>query len=99
MYEDTNDDYSGGDYNFIELSENKFELVKNLKKDFPTELLSEPKTTFGCPDCADQGGLVIQYANNGTIKSWRVDKSKSQVPSYLHNYMDKIEAAIEQINK
>lgn len=98
LFEDSNDKYSGTDFCFIELGNDKFDLAKDLIDYFPTQLLSENENTLGCPDCADQGGLFIQYSKNGIIQSWRIDQSKSSVPDYLHEFMDKVNERIELIN-
>ena len=99
LFEDTIDDYSGRNLNFIELSNNKFEEVKDLIEFFPNELLKSDKSIFGCPDCADGGGLFIQYSENGKLKTWRIDQDKKNVPSYLHGFIDKVNDKIRIINK
>ena len=98
LSEDTIDDYMGRDLNFVPLEDQKFELVKDLIDSFPNQLLYEKKTVFGCPDCADGGGLFIQYSKNGKIKSWRIDQTKKNVPNYLHDFMDKVNEKIRLIN-
>lgn len=98
LFEDTEDDYSGSNLNFIKLDNEKFEQVKNLMDYFPKELLSENETILGCPDCADGGGLFIQYYYNGSLKSWRIDQAKSQVPKYLHGFIDEVKDKIQLIN-
>lgn len=98
LFEDSADDYNGQNLDFTELSNEKFELVKDLKDDFPKQLLSETETTFGCPDCADGGGLFIQYAVNGSIKSWRIDQNKDNVPSYMRDFIDKVNEKIALLN-
>ena len=99
LFEDTIDDYSGRNLNFIELSNNKFEEVKDLIEFFPNELLKSDKSIFGCPDCADGGGLFIQYSENGKLKTWRIDQDKKNVPSYLHGFIDKVNDKIRIIKK
>lgn len=98
LFEDTEDDYSGRDLNFIKLDNKKFELVKGLMDYFPNKLLNENDTILGCPDCADGGGLFIQYYHNGSLKSWRIDQAKSQVPNYLHEFIDQVNRKIQLIN-
>ncbi len=98
LFEDTNDNYVGIDFNFIKLTNEKFEAVKDLVDFFPNELLTSSETTFGCPDCADGGGLFIQYSKNGVIRNWSIDQSKSNVPNFLHNFMDKVNEKIQLIN-
>tara|TARA_R110002050_G_scaffold350_4_gene2313 strand:- start:29063 stop:29527 length:465 start_codon:yes stop_codon:yes gene_type:complete len=98
LFEDTVDDYSGQHMEFVELEDAKFEQVKDLVNFFPNRLLHDTETVFGCPDCADGGGLFIQYSNNGNVKSWRIDQDKNNVPSYLHEFMNKVNVKIELIN-
>lgn len=95
LFEDTNDDYSLENLNFTELDNSKFEQVKDIVDEFPERLLNEDTKIFGCPDCADGGGLFIQYSNNGNIKSWRIDQVKDNIPTYLHSFIDKVNAKIQ----
>ena len=98
LYEDTIDDYSGQQMNFVELDKALFEAVKDLPSFLPQELLNATETFIGCPDCADGGGLFILYSQNGNEKSWRIDQNKSQLPEYLHNFVDKVNEKIGLIN-
>ncbi|WP_045800864.1 hypothetical protein [Flagellimonas lutaonensis] len=98
LFEDTIDDYSGKELNFIELEHRKFEQVKDLIDFFPSQLFLEKGRIFGCPDCADGGGLFIQYSQNGNVKSWRIEQNKDNVPSYLHEFMDQVNEKIRLIN-
>lgn len=98
LYEDTIDDYSGQNMEFVELENELFEEVRDIEDFFPSQLLNQNETVFGCPDCADGGGLFIQYSENGILKSWRIDQTKSNVPSYLHNFIDKVNEKIALIN-
>lgn len=98
LFEDSIDDYSGQNLEFLELGNDKFEQTKNLVDLFPNQLLNDNESVFGYPDCADGGGLFIQYSDNGNVKSWRIDQVKGNVPNYLHNFMDKVNEKIELIN-
>ena len=79
LYEDTNDSYNENDFNFVLLPESLFEQVRDLWDEIPSELLAEADQTFGCPDCADQGGLFIQYAAEGEVQTWRIDQNQGSV--------------------
>jgi hypothetical protein len=98
LYEDSNDNYALEPFNFEALDNAIFEQVKDLVDYFPMNLLSENESVLGCPDCADGGGLFIEYSKNGTVKNWRIDKMKNNVPSYLHDFMDKVNEKIGLIN-
>jgi len=98
LYEDIVDDYSGQNLDFAALDSEQFELVNDLADYFPTQLLNENDTIFGCPDCADGGGLFIQPSDNGVLKSWRIDQVQNNVPSYLHDFIDQVNERIVLIN-
>jgi len=99
LYKDLNSNYPGQPpYNFSLLEDNQFNAVKDLPTYLPPELLADTNTYFGCPDCADQGGLFIEYKNGEGIKNWRIDQNISQVPEYLHSFIDKVNEKIGVIN-
>ena len=96
IYEDANDSYNGSQgFDFVKLNDSMYELVIKIADDIPNELLSEENQTFGCPDCADQGGLYIEYGTSEKIGKWSIDQNKSSVPEYLHSYMDLINEKID----
>ena len=99
LYEDSNDNYSINPLNFEPLESTKFELVKDLMLFFPEKLLTENEDIIGCPDCADGGGLYIEYSKNGIVKHWKIDQMKMNVPTYLHAFMDKVNEKIALINQ
>tara|TARA_R110002049_G_scaffold37208_1_gene117452 strand:+ start:20682 stop:21146 length:465 start_codon:yes stop_codon:yes gene_type:complete len=99
LYEDSQDNYSHETFSFEVLGNDKFEQAKDLIDYFPTKLLSEKETTIGCPDCADGGGIYIEYSKDGIVKSWRIDQMKNNIPNYLHDFMDKVNEKISLINK
>ena len=97
LYEDSNDVYFGeGPFTFLELSQSKFTLVEDLESFIPQGLIALPDSTFGCPDCADQGGVFIQYAHDGVVQSWRIDQS---APFFLEDFVDKVNEKITLINQ
>ncbi len=99
LYEDSNDNYSINPLNFEPLESTKFELVKDLMLYFPEKLLTENEDIIGCPDCADGGGLYIEYSKNGIVKHWKIDQMKMNVPTYLHAFMDMLNEKIALINQ
>lgn len=103
LFEDTNDQYPGNQEffsgNFVELGDDKYILVKDLVDQFPNQLLNESETIFGCPDCADQGGLYLEYKSDQVHKFWILDQAKTGVPEYAQEYMDLINQKIDLINE
>lgn len=99
LYEVTQHDYAGENLEFIVLDKELFDQEKDIRRAFPQQLIEEKETVIGCPDCADGGGLFIQYAKNGKVHSWRIDQNKGNVPSYLHAFMDQVNAKIELLDQ
>lgn len=99
LFEDTLDNYNGEPLNFEELDNDKFEQVKDLANSFPKSLLSESENFIGCPDCSDGGGIFIVYSKNGIKKSWRIDQFKTNIPDYLHDFIDNVNEKISLINE
>lgn len=98
LFRDTIQDYSGQNRVFVKMGDEQFEKVKDLADYFPRKLLQEKEAVIGCPDCSDGGGFWVEYSENGKVSSWRIDKDKNHVPSYLHKFMDKIGEKIDLLN-
>ena len=94
LYEDTLDDYAGRERNFVALDNSTFLLVKDLADQFPTQLLATTEEFIGCPDCADGGGIFIQYVRDDQVRTWRIDQVKSNIPTFLHPFVDEVNEKI-----
>lgn len=89
--------YYSENLNFMNdpLPDARYQLVKKLVDDFPKYLLDNPDKTFGCPDCADQGGIHIQISEKGTLKNWHIDTVVDNQPAEIRGYITKVLSAIE----
>ncbi len=95
LYEDTRDVYGiSSSFDFVEMGHDKFLEVNDLPDYFPEELLHTDTATFGCPDCVDQGGLLIVLYEDDQRRVWKIDMVKEQVPAYLHEFMDRVKEKI-----
>ncbi len=100
LYEDTTDDYYKIEpFNFVELGEDKFDKVKDLTSYFPVSLFINDSEQYGYPDWGDQGGYFIQYVEGASFRTWTIDKRKSSIPDFLHEFTDKVNEKIEIINQ
>jgi hypothetical protein len=101
LFEDTKDQYlnSKNFYlgNYVQLSQQKFIDTKDLTSSFPIDLLSETNNVIGQPDAGDWGGLYVEYNFDGVRKFWLLDQMKSNVPTRYHNFIDKINEKIKQL--
>lgn len=100
LFEDSRDDFTGNTFNFnLLLSEEKFRQVRDLKDLFPASLLQSADSTFGCPNCADQGGLLIQVSEKGKLKTWRMDTDEEKLPGYLRIFAGEVRKKIEMLSE
>ena len=97
LFEDGSDSYLATEFEFSPLGAEAYDVARELKAALPAPLLNSTETTFGCPDCADQGGLYIEISSNGERRSWRIDQDKRMVPGYLHFFMDQVNQVIDSI--
>jgi len=98
LYEDSKDLYSLDAFDFVELPAEKFDLVSDLTAELPQNLIESPDSTFGCPDCADQGGIYIEYRKNDVVQKWKIDNDNTPLPGYLQEFKAKVKTKIELIN-
>jgi hypothetical protein len=99
LFEDSTDSYAQNEpFDFVPLSNDLFEQISGLENAIPAELLASTEDTFGCPDCADQGGIYIAYMVDCTVRKWRIDQDTQAVPEYLHDFMEEVNDAIALIN-
>ncbi len=53
---------------------------------FPAELFAQPSGSFGCPDCADQGGFLVELTRDGDVQRWLIDTDDTPEAPYLEPY-------------
>jgi hypothetical protein len=79
------------------LSDEKFNSVKHLLADFPSNLKNETQIVFGCPDCADGGGTYLETSADGEIKYWYIDNSSVNVPPYINEYAKAVRESMSSL--
>jgi len=103
LYEDENDNYGGpfpypGEWE--QLSDEKYQSVKDLPTSLPDQLFTETETTIGMPDAGDWGGIYIEVEDlEGNRHYWNIDTMKDNLPQYLHDFTDAVQAAVAAINE
>jgi len=102
LFEDIKDQYpSPADFykgTYEPLSEEQYELARELIQYFPQQLLEEEGRVIGQPDAGDWGGLYIEYGYQGKRQFWLIDQKKSNLPEYLQIFRDKVNERIALIN-
>jgi len=79
------------------LPEDKYKSAKKLIEDFPEYLKDNPNLTFGCPDCADQGGIHIELKTNNRIEYWHIDMDVGNQPAEIRSYIQEMLVIIDQL--
>ncbi|MCX6334918.1 MAG: hypothetical protein NT092_11550 [Bacteroidia bacterium] len=99
LYADDMDYYSGSTLKFQNepLPVEKYNLAKQLLDDFPGYLEDNPNVSFGCPDCADQGGIHIEIKEDGVVKSWHIDTFVTNQPDKIRDYIQEMLDVLEQL--
>ena len=101
LFEDSNDIYPDSKHpyigNYHELSDTKYRLVKDLRRDVPAALLNETAHVIGTPDAGDWGGLYIEINSGSDTRYWLIDKMESNLPAYLVGFKKKVEDAIDLV--
>ena len=101
LYEDKKDKYPAngtvhtGDYEA--LTDEKYQLVKDLANKVPQELLAESSTYIGCPDCADGGGTYIEINSAEGKRFWYIDNNNRETPEYLHDFIEEVNEKINML--
>jgi hypothetical protein len=99
LYKETSPEYpSNEEYNgkFNTKINDKLSVAKPLLNMIP-EKLKEEEAFIGCPDCADQGGIYVEYKADGETYFFRIDNFRDNVPEYLHDFLDEIDSVVEDL--
>ncbi len=72
------------------LSNDKYLLTKELTEKFPNYLLEHPNSTIGCPDCTDQGTIIIEMMHSGVKQSWQIDTDLTKLPAEIRSYVSRL---------
>lgn len=89
------------DYTFkgASLNADAIARAEALLKALPDALYASEETTFGCPDCADQGGYYIEIKKGGVVKSWKIDTNEGALPEFLKPLHQKIRETLEALKE
>ncbi|WP_139062486.1 hypothetical protein [Aquimarina megaterium] len=99
---DTTVKYYSNDFTFkssFVYSKEVFEKYNSLLSSIPNELKNGTGKTYGCPDCADQGGFCfILQMSDGKIKKYNVDVANTEDQSTeIVVFKNKITNTIEEL--
>jgi hypothetical protein len=69
-------------------------IAKQLIDQFPDQLIKNQEDTYGCPDCADQGGYYLELRTKKETRTWRIDTRDQDLPAFLLEFQELIEEVI-----
>ena len=79
------------------LNNEKYLIAKPLIDSFPAYLINNPDTTFGCPDCFDQGLLYIELKSNDGIRYWNIVMDENSQPAEIRDYVRKLLTVLSEL--
>ena len=101
LFEDLDDRYPDGGSqesgNYMELSEEKYQEVKNLYDTIPELLWALTDGTIGCPDCTDGGGVYVEIQRGDENKFWVLDNFLNRIPEPYHEIVNTIHDSVNKI--
>jgi len=101
LYEDILDHYPGTenpyDGSYVLLTDEKYQLVKDMVNNIPNTLYQVNNHVIGTPDAGDWGGLYLEVTVNGQRRFWLFDKMKQNLPEDLRPLADEIERCISLV--
>lgn len=81
------------------MSKAAYDSALILWTDFPVYLTAHPDTTFGCPDCHDQGGIYIQRKAGGVSSTWHIDTDTATQPETIRPYITRLYKLVYELKK
>jgi len=101
LLKDNIERYDGSEPSFHQaaLSNVRYELAEKLLVNFPQYLVNHPNQTFGCPDCADQGGIHLYYNAGGEDMFWHIDTSIGGQPEEIREYVSQVTDVLEHLKQ
>jgi len=81
------------------LSTERYTVAVELLAAIPDELLNSEEQTFGCPDCADQGGIYIEIKDGADVQAWNIDISEDNLPEFLVPFVQQIKAVLGELEE
>lgn len=108
LFEDTRDIYPFGASpyagEYIPLSEEKYQLVRDIVEEVPEELFQESGHIIGMPDGGDWGGIYVGVRTYSDLAGpidhfWLLDQNENNMPAVYNAFVDKINEKIALIHE
>ena len=106
LYEDQRDQYPAvygtepyeGSYALRSSAD--YALAADLPGQLPEALFDEEEQVLGIPDAGDWGGWYVARRPAGGAWEWRyIDNNLSNVPSYLHGFVEEMRRTVDALQE
>ncbi|HRW98728.1 MAG TPA: hypothetical protein P5280_04525 [Cyclobacteriaceae bacterium] len=84
-------------FNDVPDDQSNYDLAESLVNSFPKYLINNANQTFGCPDCADQGGYHLYLQNGTEILFWHIDTFADNQPEEIRPYVAQLREILVQL--
>ena len=72
-------------------------IPQKLLATFPSDLLNSEKEIYGCPDCADQGGVYLETGKGNETRKWRIDAADLEQSAQILAYKERLYAIMDSL--
>lgn len=69
--------------------------LRKILNNFPKYFYMNNGTTIGCPDCADHGGIYIEFMQNGVLKKYSIDTEVEKQPIEIRAFVKDLTVFID----
>ena len=66
--------------------------------EIPGDLFSEDRTVIGRPGAGDWAGYYLETNLDGETRYWLIDKMSQNLPSYLREFEEQLDEAIQLVD-
>jgi hypothetical protein len=80
-----------------QLTQDKIDLAKKIEDNLPDFLKTSSSSTFGCPNCRDQGAIYIEIKNESKTTKFSIDTDTTQIPVEIRKYISDIKLTLGQL--
>ena len=95
-------EFANNDVNFISpvvLNSSVFEDISSILNPIPSELINGESRSFGCPDCADQGGFFVKIFFANSSKTYIIDANDSDDQSQqIIGFKSRLREALQRLD-
>ena len=103
LEEDTTTRFYRQDYTFQAgrvLDNDAWSRASTLISSLPTDLIQSGTDIYGCPDCADQGGIFLIFNQAGQTRTILLDTvDTDDQPTSIINFKDQMSALIQEFSE